>query len=190
MLPTMFRTSAVNNIICLPSQVWIMREGIPHSHFVEFESKRPEKFHSWIGLPPERSRTTLKRTHDLTRDPAAVEITGLGLHLFAIDVAGVHARRIEGDVVGESLEAGRGVWVVPGGVGEGAVADAERIVGGRALPFTEAGAGSGRQVFHFYVLRRNIVDGRVTRLQDAFRVLCIGDNDAVQDDLDVFIAIL
>ena len=56
-------------------------------------------------LPAGGARPALERPLDLRRDPAAVEVAGLRLHLLVVDPGGVHAPGIEGDVVADRLEA-------------------------------------------------------------------------------------
>ena len=51
---------------------------------------------------------------DFRGDPAAIKVSGLGLHLFGIDITGIHEAGIEGNVVADGFVALMGLRITPG----------------------------------------------------------------------------
>jgi hypothetical protein len=147
---------------------------------------------SWMRkLPPKRPHSPLKRPYDIVRDPAAVKVAFLGLHSLAVHVAGVHFARIECNVVGERFVGMRRLAIEPGSVGRAFAAYADSIVRSCSLPFAKRAARRGCEVaVKLHVLRRDVVNGRVAGFQDAFGAPRIGDHQAIEDHLDMFVALL
>src|SRR5438552_3950428 len=97
-------------------------------------------------LPALRPRPALERSDHVGRDPAAIEIAFLRLHPLAVDVAGIHASRVEGDVVRDRLVAGGRRLVEPGGV-------LRRTAGDRDGVVARVAGGAGR--WHLLVAARD-----------------------------------
>src|SRR2546427_10536450 len=88
-------------------------------------------------LPALRPRPALERSAHVARDPAAVEVTLLWPHPLAVDVAGIHARRGEGDVLRDRLVARGRRRVEPGGILGRTAGNREGVMARNALPFAE-----------------------------------------------------
>src|SRR5262249_27300362 len=85
-------------------------------------------------LPALGARLALEGPFDLLRDPAAVVGAGLWGDELVVEVGGVDAPRVEGQVVPQVLKAHLGLSVVPGDA-VGALATGLRVdVGGGPLP--------------------------------------------------------
>src|SRR5579884_2296163 len=136
-------------------------------------------------LPPHCSHPTLKWPDNFLRNPASIKIPRLRLHQLSIDITCIHFARIESDVVGEGFIGMCRVRIVPGGVGRAFLSNLNGIVRGPAFPFAEGMARGGDAVFQTHIFRGNVVNGRVAGLQDAFGAVRIGDDHAVEDDLDM-----
>src|SRR3989454_8084877 len=116
---------------------------------------------SSVVLPALRPRPALERSAHVARDPAAVEVTLLWPHPLAADVARIHARRVEGDVVRDRLVSRGRRRVEPGGVLGRTAGDRDGVMACDALPLAEgrmARAREGRR--EGAVLGRAVVGGR------------------------------
>jgi len=114
---------------------------------------------------------------------ATVEVTFLRLHPLAIDVAGIHARRVEGDVVRDRLVAGGRRRVEPGGVLCRTAGDRDGVVTRDALPLAAGRMVRAREERREAdVLGREVVGGGLARLQHAERARGLRDDAAVEHD--------
>src|SRR5215218_6557535 len=105
-------------------------------------SRRPALMYSWrrfetsmVSLPAPGSRSTLERADYVGGDPTPVEVPFLRLDLLPPDPAGVHLRRVEGDVVSEVRERWRRVRVEPRGPRLLTLFRRNVVVAGPPLPF-------------------------------------------------------
>src|SRR5881628_723060 len=96
-------------------------------------------------LPALRLRPALERSDHVARDPAAVEVALLCQHPLAVDVAGIHARRVEGDVVRDRLVAGGRRRVEPGGVLGRTAGNRDGVVARDALPLARSRMARARE---------------------------------------------
>jgi hypothetical protein len=80
--------------------------------------------------------------------------------------------------------------IIPGGMRYGFVTNANGVVGSLSFPFTEGRVRCRLKILLFDVLRWNVVDRRMAGLQDTFGTTSVGNDDAVADDLNMFVAVL
>src|SRR5215213_1967289 len=118
---------------------------------------------STVYLPAPCSRGALERADYVGGDPTAVEIPFLRLDLLPPDPAPVHLGRVEGHVVFYACERRRRVGIEPRGP---------------HLPLTVRVPCRGLQMLHPYVPLRDVVHGRVARLENAFRPRGVGERHA------------
>src|SRR5215217_814910 len=145
---------------------------------------------STVYLPAPRAWAALERTYDLGGDPTPVEVSLLRLDLLPPDPATVHPRWVEGDVASEARERRRRVRVVPGGTRFLPLLGHYVVVAGKPFPLAERAPGGRFQMLHPYVPWRDVVHGRVARLQDTFRPRGVGVRHAAEDDLDLLVHVL
>src|SRR5215204_3196709 len=146
------------------------------------------------ALPAQRAGTALKGAYDLGGDPAAVEAPLLHPDLLPVDPAGVHERGVEGNVVLKGREGGDRVRVGPGGSPLFSPVGLDVVVARRPLPLTKGRAPghapSGLEVLHPDVLRGDVVDRRVARLQDPLGARRVGERDPAKDHFDAPLRVL
>src|SRR5215211_402910 len=145
---------------------------------------------STVYLPAPCSRGALERADYVGGDPTAVEIPFLRLDLLPPDPAPVHPGRVEGHVVFYACERRRRVGVEPRRPRLRPLFRGCVVVTRPPLPLAVRASARGLQMLHPYVLRRDVVHGRVARLEDAFRPCGIGERYATEDDLDLLAYVL
>src|ERR687890_685652 len=160
-------------------------------------SCRPALVYSWrrletstLSLPTPSSRGTFEWADYVGGDPTPVEVPLLRLDLLPPDPAGVHLRRVEGDVVSEVRERWRRVRVGPSGPRLLALLRRNVVVAGPPLPFAVRTPSRGLQMLHPDVIPRDVVHGRVARLEHALRPRSVGERHAAEDDLDLLVDVL
>src|SRR2546425_5041049 len=137
-------------------------------------------------LPALRPRPALERSGHVARDPAAVEVAFLCLDPLPVDVAGIHARRVEGDVVRDGLVARGRRRVAPGRVLGRTPGDRDGVVARDALPLAEGRtARAPEEPREADVLGREVVGGGLARLQHAERARGLRDDAAVEHDAEL-----
>src|SRR5439155_10329225 len=137
-------------------------------------------------LPGLRPRPALERSGHVARDPAAVEVAFLCLDPLSVDVAGIHARRVEGDVVRDGLVAGGRRRVEPGRVLGRTARDRDGVIVRNALPLAEGRVARGREERREAdVLGREVVGGGLARLQHAERARGLRDDAVVEHDAEL-----
>src|SRR3989475_9856759 len=135
-------------------------------------------------LPALRPRPALELPARVARAPAAVEVTLLCPHPLAVDVAGIHARRVEGDVVRDRLVARGRRRVEPGGVLGRPAGDRDAVMARDALPLAEGRMARAREERREAdVLGGEVVGGGLARLQHAERARGLRDDAAAEHDL-------
>src|SRR5216683_2310414 len=176
---------------CAPSAM----SAEPASTRTTFQSSEPGRTTNAMGrtaitsrrlarLPALGAGLALERADDPLGDPAPIELAWLRPGLLVADVAGVHRRAVERDVIADRLVAGLRVVVRPADVLERPVADAQRVIGGEPLPLTDGVArGLGQEVAPD-VSYREVEDRRAEGLEDALRLRGVRDRLAVEHDLD------
>jgi len=81
--------------------------------------------------------------------------------------------------------------IVPCCVGNAPITDRDGVIRSGSLPFTERRALCKDETLgKLYILRGNIVDGRMARLQDTLCSPSVCNDNLVEDDLNMFIALL
>src|SRR5215210_3547049 len=141
-------------------------------------------------LPAPCSRSALERADYVRGDPTAVEVPFLRLDLLPPDPAPLHLGRVEGDVVLKAREGRRRVGIEPRRPRLRPPFCGRVEVAGPSLPLAVRAPYRGLEMLHPYVLRRDIVHGRVARLEDAFRPCGVGERHAAEDDLDLLVHFL
>src|SRR5215212_2350892 len=142
---------------------------------------------SMLSLPAPGSRGALERADYVGGDPTPVEVSLLRLDLLPSDPAGVHLRRVEGDVVSEVRKRRRRVRVEPCGPRLLALFRRKVVVAGPPLPFAVRTPSRGLQMLHPDVPQRDVVHGRRARLGRARRPRSVGERDGTEDDLDLLV---
>src|SRR5919112_209306 len=160
-------------------------------------SCRPALVYSWrrletskVSLPTPGSRGALERADYIGGDPTSVEIPLLRLDLLPPDPAPVHLRRVEGDVVSEVRERRRRVRVEPRGPRFLTLFRRNVVVAGPPLPFAVRTPIRGLQMLHPDVPQRDVVHGRMARLEHQLRPRSVGERHAAEDDLDLLVDVL
>src|SRR5829696_2501230 len=142
------------------------------------------------ALPAQRAGAALKGAYDLGGDPAAVEAPLLRPDPLLIDPAGVHERRVEGYIVFKARKGGDRVRVGPGGPPFFSPVSLDVVVARRPLPLAKGRPSGGLEVLHPDVLGRDVVDRRVTYLQNALGARRVGERDPAKDHLDAPLRVL
>ena len=124
------------------------------------------------------------------RNPATIEISGLWNHAVAAHPAFIHSRSVKSQAVSNVHELRRWLWIAPGcSLGSHAV-DIERPLFGNAFEFARGQPRSRSKNSVRTSPERQIIDGRVARLQNAQYVIAIRDRLAGEDNsymvLDLF----
>ena len=101
------------------------------------------------------------------RDPAAVEVARLRGHCLAVDAAAVERARVERHVIPQGGECRAGIGIAPADTGQHDIVDTYVPISRRAFPFAKGTTLCETQDAGRYVIARNIVARRVTRLQSA-----------------------
>ncbi len=134
-----------------------------------------------VGLPAAGAGGALEGPADVGSDPAAVEAACLRADALVVQVARVHAPRVEGDVVAQGGEGGNRVGVGPRRRLGRATAGRHVEVACVALPLAErAVLGGGAQAPLQDVSWRHVDRGRMARLEHAHRAGRVGDHDAAE----------
>ena len=139
-----------------------------------------------VATSPRVPRRALEGADDVGRDPAAVEVAFLCDDELVVDVAGVHPARVEGHRVTDRLEARtrladtsrrRATARVP----PATTSKYEAL----PLPLAERLATAGRlEGTGRDVLERDVVHGRVARLEHTVRASRVHDRLAAEHDAD------
>src|SRR5215211_485831 len=145
---------------------------------------------STVYLPAPCSRGALERADYVRGDPTAVEVPFLRLDLLPPEPAPLHLGRVEGDVVLEAREGRRRVGIEPRGPRLRPPFCGRVEVAGPSLPLAVRAPYQGLQMLHPYVLLRDVVHGRVARLENALCARGVGERDAAEDDLDLLVDVL
>src|SRR5215210_2438616 len=155
-------------------------------------SRRPARVYclrraetSTVYLPAPGARGALEGACDVGCDPTPVEVPRLCLDLLSPHPASVHLRRVESNVISEARKRRRRVRVEPGGPRLPPLLGHHVVVAGASLPLAVRAPGGRLEMLHPYVLLRDVVHGRMARLQDAFRPGGVGERHAAGDDLDL-----
>lgn len=138
---------------------------------------RPSDYGIQIARPP------LDDALNLTRHPSAVKVARLGLHPLAVDEA-VPRAGVEAQVPAQGLEPGRRAVVRPDAVGDGAVREADAVVGCSAFPLAPAGAGRGLEG-GLDAGGREVVSWRVMRFQHPIRIMSVCNLDVLVGDAEM-----
>ena len=136
-------------------------------------------------LPAARPGRPFERAHDVARDPAAVEVAFLRLDDLAVDAAFAHTRRIERNTIDELFEARQRTRVAPGrSLGTPTIHNHVEVDRG-TLPLAQGRSRPAGAEHAFGDVRDgDVVDRRVTRLEDSSRPARIGDDDGFEHDPD------
>src|SRR5215213_11190276 len=145
---------------------------------------------STVYLPAPCSWGALERADYVGGDPTPVEVPFLRLDLLPPNPAPVHLGRVEGHVVFEASETRRRVRIEPRRPHLRPLFCGHVIVTGSSLPLTVRAPNRGLQMLHPHVLGRDVVHGRVARLEDALCPRGVGERDAAEDDLDLLVHVL
>lgn len=93
---------------------------------------------------------------------------------------------IESNTIFNRNKSGCRVGIVPGGIRYLLVPDGNCIIAGSTFPLTEGLPRGWLQVLHLDVWRRNVINWRVARFQDAVAAAAVGDGDAIENNLHLF----
>src|SRR5215204_844164 len=145
---------------------------------------------STLYLPAPGAGGALERADNIRGDPTPVEVPFLRLDLLSPDPTSIHPVRIERHVVFEAGERRRRVGIEPRRLPLCPLFCSHVVVTGAPLPLAVRAPGRGLQKFHPHVLGRDVVHGRVARLEDALGPRSIGERDAAEDDLDLLVHVL
>src|SRR5207302_950987 len=151
-------------------------------------------FHALVFTPPPPTAlytlslhdalpiSALERPDDVRRDPSPVEAALVRLHALVVDEARVHALRIEREVITDVGERERGRRVRPRRVDCLAAVDHDGVVARLALPLTERVVQARDEELHGDVVWREVVRGRLARLQDSVAARGLRDHRTAELD--------
>jgi hypothetical protein len=119
------------------------------------------------ALPSAASRNTFEWTGQIGRDPTAVEIALLRLHALVIHKTGIYAIGIKRQMIAHGCIGFARRRITPCRGGGNAIAHHQIPIMRAAFELAERPRFVRPQKFIPHVLRRNVIGGRVARLQDS-----------------------
>src|SRR5215204_2746905 len=145
---------------------------------------------STVYLPAPGSWGAFERADYVGGDPTPVEVTFLRLDLLPPDPASVHLGWVEGHAVLEAGERRRRVGVDPRRPHLCLLFCGRVKVTGPSLPFAVRATMRWLQMLHPDVLLRDVVHGRMARLENPLCPCGVGERNAAEDDLDLLVHVL